>query len=734
MSEKSVNRGKTKKDQKKRTRTAGSRAVQGSNSRSSAAGSRSAQTRTKTAGNGKTVRTKTVENRSGGSKAGGSGADRARPQRKYAGRGNSEKQNYQSKSPGGTRLKGKSARKPNRGSRIGAAAIILFFALATILAFATTWLLTLWANLSMEEVVYHLSTTIEGTNPDMIYEALFKYGLPACLIIAAFIALLRFFRKKRLNPRPLYLLALLIAVAELIGVCYFLETRLKVIEYIRDGGEYSTFIEDNYVDPAKARLSFPEKKRNLIYIYLESMEDTFADQSAGGSGTWGKNIIPRLTKLSQEAEDFSGSSDPTLNGARALTGSTWTMGGIFAQSSGLPLKVSLNANGMNLMNHFFEKMTAIGDILQENGYRQVFLCGSDIVFGGRALFFQDHGNYELHDYNYAKAMGYIPEDYLVFWGYEDEKLYEIAKKEITELAKGDKPFNYSMLTVDTHPEDGYVCRLCGTEFGDNQYANVFHCADNQVCDFIQWLKEQDFYENTTVVINGDHCTMDADFCNDVDPSYQRRTYTAILNAAVEPALDERRNYSTMDNFPTTLAAMGVQIEGDRLGLGTNLFSDRKTILEEYGAEMANSEMKKNSKLMEELADINLEGGIMKNVRDQTVITLAPAQSPKNSLNVTVNMDYAFKEKDIEKVEIILLPADGSQSVQVKDMRAVYEENGGRSCYTINLTEDDLTGQGMNASIHIKMSSGEEYYLKSFYIGPPGTNNIILAPQLEQAQQ
>ena len=179
--------------------------------------------------------------------------------------------------------------------------------------------------------------------------------------------------------------------------------------------------------------------------------------------------------------------------------------------------------------------------------------------------------------------------------------------------------------------------------------------------------------------------------------------------------------------------MGVQIEGDRLGLGTNLFSDRKTILEEYGAEMANSEMKKNSKLMEELADINLEGGIMENVRDQTVITLAPAQSPKNSLNVTVNMDYAFKEKDIEKVEIILLPADGSQSVQVKDKRAVYEENGGRSCYTVNLTEDDLTDQGMNASIHIMMASGEEYYLKSFYIGPPGTNNIILAPQLEQTQ-
>ena len=629
-----------------------------------------------------------------------------------------------SRNPGESRSLRRPVRRKSKGSRIGAAAIILFFALATILAFATTWLLTLWANLSMEEVVFHLSTTIEGTNPDMIYEALFKYGLPACLIIAAFLILLRLCYKKRRNPRPLYLLALVIAVAEVIGVCFFLETRLKVIEYFRDGGEYSTFIEDHYVDASKTRLTFPEKKRNLIYIYLESMEDTFADKAAGGAGAWEKNIIPGLTRISQGAEDFSGSSDPALNGARPLTGATWTMGGIFAQTTGLPLKVSINSNGMNLMDHFFEKMTGLGDILEENGYKQVFLCGSDIIFGGRALYFQDHGDYELHDYNYAKRQGYIPEDYLVFWGYEDEKLYEFAKKEITELAKGDQPFNYSMLTVDTHPEDGYVCRLCGTEFGDNQYANVFHCADSQVSDFIQWLKEQDFYENTTVIINGDHCTMDADFCKGVDSSYKRRTYTAILNAPVEPALDERRTYSTMDCFPTTLAAMGVEIEGDRLGLGTNLFSDQKTLLEEYGFEKVDEELKKNSKLMEELADIQLEGNLIENVRKQTVVTFAPAQIPQNSLNVTVNMDYAFKETEVDKVEMVFLPDDSSEPVEVKTMQPVYNANGGRSCYAINLTEKDLSGQGSHMVVHIKMTSGEEYYLKDLYFSPEGTRYMM----------
>ena len=50
----------------------------------------------------------------------------------------------------------------------------------------------------------------------------------------------------------------------------------------------------------------------------------------------------------------------------------------------------------------------------------------------------------------------------------------------------------------------------------------------------------------------------------------------------------------MDLYPTTLAAMGVQIEGDRIGLGTNLFSDKETILEKYGDVKVQQELSKGS--------------------------------------------------------------------------------------------------------------------------------------------
>ena len=50
----------------------------------------------------------------------------------------------------------------------------------------------------------------------------------------------------------------------------------------------------------------------------------------------------------------------------------------------------------------------------------------------------------------------------------------------------------------------------------------------------------------------------------------------------------------MDMYPTILAAMGAKIDGDRLGLGTNLFSDKQTLMEEIGFEALNKEVQKTS--------------------------------------------------------------------------------------------------------------------------------------------
>lgn len=477
---------------------------------------------------------------------------------------------------------------------------VLTVVISSLCAFAARWALTKWANLQMDELIYTLST-LEGTSSDMIIECAVNCALPAAVCLALMVILTVLVARRRPRSRTPFLLGCLTGAAitlAVTGVVFWNE--LEIGDYISSMSQRSEYIQDNYVDPDDVKLEFPEEKRNLVYIFMESTEITFADVESGGG--FEENLIPELTQLAIDGEDFSGDTTE-LNGAYAATGATWTVAAMFAQTSGLPLKISIGDNSMNQQDSFFGGITSLGDILEDAGYKQTLLIGSDAVFGGRALYFSEHGNYELKDYKYAVTEGLISPDYYVWWGYEDEKLFDNARAELTALAAGDEPFNLTLLTVDTHFEDGYVCALCGDSHGENQYANVYTCASCQVNAFVEWIQQQDFYENTTIVICGDHLTMDSDFCDDVAGNYERRVYTTIINSAVEYTGSARREYSTFDMFPTTLAALGVKIPGNRLGLGTNLYSAASTLVERDGLSFMNAELKKRSLFMEALADI-----------------------------------------------------------------------------------------------------------------------------------
>ncbi|MBR1439594.1 MAG: LTA synthase family protein [Lachnospiraceae bacterium] len=382
----------------------------------------------------------------------------------------------------------------------------------------------------------------------------------------------------------------------LIFIVWDLQVKTKlpdtvVYEILGIGQSGDDFFEEEYVDAGQLELRFPDKKRNLIYIFLESAEITFADEENGGA--FEQSCIPNLTRIAEANEDFSGSEN-SLNGAFSLAGTDWTMGAMFAQSSGMPLKLPLRAD-FEAGAAMFPELTTLGDILEKEGYQRTLLLGSNAEFGGREGYYLGHGNYEIHDYDWAIETGRLPEGYDVWWGYEDEVLFDFAK---SDLATMQEPFCYTLLTADTHFDDGYYCRLCRDEFEGNQYANVYACMDRQVTEFLEWLKEQPFYDNTTIVVCGDHPTMDADFCNHVSSDYLRRTYCTIINSAVTPSdPGKKRIYSTIDLFPTTLAAMGIQIPGNKLGVGVNLYSDEQTILERYGIEEAKTIFEKPSTFM-----------------------------------------------------------------------------------------------------------------------------------------
>ncbi len=556
------------------------------------------------------------------------------------------------------------------------------------------WVFNNWANLRTDELIYTLSSSLSGTNPFMIRSAVIYSAVPAaicCIILSAILLLIRDHHKRGLFCKITGITAVLITV---LSLGYFVY-KVQIIQYFVYKNMDSDFIEENYVDPSSVSIEFPETRRNLIFIYVESLETTYSDIEHGGGKT--QNIIPELTEIGEDNIMFAGEEIP-LNGGYALTGTTYTMGGIFGQTTGLPLEIS----NMDLSQKegFLPGIDALGDILQSAGYHNVFFLGTDASFGQRDLYFTDHGDYDIEDYGFAIENGWIPSDYSRnWWGYDDSILYENAKTRLLELSESDQPFNFTLLTVDTHAEDGYICEECDSQF-DVQYANVFRCADHQAAEFIRWIQEQDFYENTTIVLTGDHCTMDSDFCNDVPDDYDRKVFTVYINPSSEPVNPDRREYSTLDTFPTTLAAIGVNIEGNRLGLGTNLFSGLATLTEIYGVDYLNQELSKNSTFIETFLGDDLELNIQTNFDHSS-----------DDLIISISRDI-INNSDYESIYCIV-----RHNIENLHIREEYQfEEGDEQITCVIPLEDFFFDTGIyNIEILIKLRDGlSEYFTTVVY--------------------
>jgi len=360
--------------------------------------------------------------------------------------------------------------------------------------------------------------------------------------------------------------------------------------------ENSLFIKDNYVDSSKVKIQSSHEKQNLIFIFVESMESSFVSKDNGGA--FDIAITPNLETLALENISFS--NNDKIGGADMVFGTNWTIAGMVAQTAGVPLKLPLSDwNTYTDYTNFLPGVYSLGEVLNDNNYTNYLLLGSEAKFGGREDYFSKHGKYETYDYNYAKEQEWIPEYYKVWWGFEDKKLFKYAKKTLKEISSKDEPFNYTILTANTHFYNGHIDKGCEKPF-KYHYLNSYYCSDFEIGEFVNWVKEQDFYNNTTIIITGDHLTMQSNILDMFDikdaQKYDRKIYNVIINSKNENTENmKNRSFNSFDIYPTTLSALGFDIDGDRLGLGTNLFSSKKTLTEELGFEYINSELEKNSK-------------------------------------------------------------------------------------------------------------------------------------------
>ena len=488
-------------------------------------------------------------------------------------------------------------------------AMFIILMLCAIMFVGSTYYKKEYSLQEFDQIIFYMLNGAEYTSPDVINNVIKSCAIPF-IIVLAILGMLAIkntknkinielnIRKKKLNiqlypielirkHRRIYLI-IVFAIAIIYTIWAF-----GIHTYVINKFQRTEIYEEYYVDGRNIEIAFPEEKRNLILIVLESMENTLFTKENGGE--WEYPLIPELELIAQENLNFSNTEK--LGGAFSTYGSSFTAGGLISCTAGIPLVTPSVTKDINIYKgngKYLDNAYTLGDILNENGYNLEMMMGSDGNFGGRTEYFVTNGNYKIFDVNYAIKEGYMKEEERVWWGFEDVKLFEWSKGEITNLANQKQPFNYIMLTADTHFMDGYLGENAEEKYS-NQYENVHAYSSKKVNEFVEWIKEQDFYENTTIVILGDHLGMQSEFYEShMEDGYTRTIYNAIINSAIEGKNNKNREYCSLDMFPTILASIGVKIEGERLGLGTNLFSGEKTLVEEIGLFNFDSELKKNS--------------------------------------------------------------------------------------------------------------------------------------------
>jgi phosphoglycerol transferase len=416
------------------------------------------------------------------------------------------------------------------------------------------WLRHSFGEPSIEQIVYHLRFNEGLVDSGGFFAVTFAVE---CLALPLGLAGLALSVERALLPyltgRGVSWLHRLPALV-FVGSVLMLMNQLSAGAYLRSawGGDY---FSKNYVSPSTVPLT-AVGPRNLVLIYVEGLEDTYGDAAA-----FGKDLLHELRLVGGES----------FKHYAPAPGTAWTMGGFVATQCGIPLKAMglLDAVlGSAKEQPYLPGATCLGDVLQDFGYRNVFMGGAGLAFAAKGRFLADHGYRERYGKREWLRQGVRPDD-MSRWGLYDDDLFERAKLRLKELHESGGRFNLTLLTVDTHHPGGFYSKRCKNA-GASTFEGIVECTATQLADFVTFVRAQGWLSDTRLVIIGDHLAMPNPAYEKLLSAPSRGIFNLFISDAPLPRATEE--ILPFDMYPSILQFIGVNVAGGRLGLGYAGFS------------------------------------------------------------------------------------------------------------------------------------------------------------------
>ncbi len=349
----------------------------------------------------------------------------------------------------------------------------------------------------------------------------------------------------------------------------YIQSKSSAQRALADGSELVEV--NNYIRSNQAAINkdmFGKyKDRNVIYVSLESLQNFVINNDMDGH-----EITPFLNSLTKDPDTYYFSNFYHQTGLGKTSDSEFIVeNSLF----GLGRGAVFFTHGGNTYNSMAER-------LGENGYFTNVMHPNNKSFWNRDIMYKSLKINKFYDVDSYK----VEEGQAVNWGMKDIPFFEQSAALMKDMPQ---PFYSRLITLTNHypftldPDDVMIPEYTSNSGTLNRYFQTVRYMDEGIKDFFQALKDQDVYDNSIIVMYGDHYGISENHNKAMAQYLGKESITPYDNALLQevplfihiPGSGEGKEMQEvagqLDLRPTILHLLGIETSKD-MQLGADLFS------------------------------------------------------------------------------------------------------------------------------------------------------------------
>ncbi|MFD1848943.1 LTA synthase family protein [Oceanobacillus bengalensis] len=308
--------------------------------------------------------------------------------------------------------------------------------------------------------------------------------------------------------------------------------------------------------------------KNLIFISVESLQNFVINNEVNG-----EEITPFLNSLVENEDTFYFENFYSQVAQGRTSDSEFLV-----ENSLYPL-----SSGAVFFTHGQNEYNALPEQLKEKGYYNTVFHANNRSFWNRDQMYKSLG----YDYYYGEEAYEVTENNSIGWGLKDKAFFEQSMKYLQSF---EQPFYSKFITLTNHfpfnldEKDRTIEPYNSNSNTLNNYFPTVRYTDEALEQFFNQLKDTGIYEDSIIVIMGDHFGISENHNKSMSQYLGKEKITPydqlqLLRVPLFIHIPGSGNGKVMSDVsgqidvkPTLLHLLGIETEND-INFGNDLFSD-----------------------------------------------------------------------------------------------------------------------------------------------------------------